>query len=149
LESVISSSTASTGFGEMVSLVGRRVATNREYRLRVRYAANGQIFLGAFKLLGTSTEVAIGAEVLVPGITYTPGTKYRVRARFTGASPTTITGSLWLDGNAAPVTPQLTQTDSEATLQVAGSPGVHAALSSTATTLPVTIKIDSFTAKAG
>jgi hypothetical protein len=148
LESVISASTASTGFGDMTSLVGRRVATNREYRVRVRFAANGQVFLGVFKLLGTSTEVAVGAEVLVPGITFTPGTRYRVRARFAGASPTTITASLWLDGNAAPASPQLTQTDGEATLQVAGSPGVHAALSSTATTLPVTIKIDSFTAKA-
>jgi PKD repeat protein len=147
LESVISASAASTGFGEMTSLVGRRVATNREYRLRVRFAANGQVLLGAVKLLGTSTEVAIGAEIVVPGLTFAPGTKYRVRARFVGASPTVISASIWIDGNAAPGTWQLTQTDSESTLQVAGAPGVHAVLSSSATTVPVTITFDSFIAK--
>jgi CSLREA domain-containing protein len=146
LETVISSSATPTGFGEMTSLVARRVANNREYRVLVRFASNGQVLLGVVKLLGTSTEVSVGPEVAVSGVSFAVGTRYRVRADFTGVSPTTITASLWVDGGTPPASPQLTQTDSEPTLQVPGSPGLHIALSSSATTIPVTIAIDSFTA---
>jgi hypothetical protein len=83
---------------------------------------------------------------VVPGVTFSIGAKYRVRADFTGVSPTTITASLWLDGGTPPASPQLVQTDSEPTLQAAGSPGLHIALSSSATTIPVTVSIDSSTA---
>jgi hypothetical protein len=144
LEGVVRSSAASSGFGQQVSLVARRVRNNREYRVRVRFAANGQVFVGVFKMLGTGTEVAVGPEVLVGGTTFSPGVNYRVRARFLGASPTTITTSVWVDGQAAPGSWQLTRTDSESMLQAAGATGLHTVLSSTATVVPVTFSFGSF-----
>lgn len=138
---------AATGFGQMVSIIGRRTGTNLEYRARVRFASGGVVWLGAVKNVNSSTETLIGAEVQVPGITHAAGTWYRVRTQFDGANPTTIRIRIWADGTAEPGTWQLVRTDSQTQLQNGGSIGLNTALSSSATTFPVRFEFDDLVAR--
>ena len=39
-------------------------------------------------------------DVIVPGLTFTPGTLYDVHAQVTGTNPTTIRARVWRDGTA-------------------------------------------------
>jgi len=68
-----------TSFGETTGLVVRRTAANTEYRARLRFTSTGATLLGIFRLNASTTEVAVGSEVAVPGVTYAPGTLVRTR----------------------------------------------------------------------
>ena len=138
---------AATGFGEMISIIGRRTGTNLEYRARLRFAPGGGVWLAAVKNVNSATETLIGAEVQVPGITHTPGTWYRVRAQFDGANPTTIRIRVWVDGTPEPATWQLVRTDAQTQLQNGGSIGLNTALSSSATAFPVRFEFDDLAAR--
>jgi hypothetical protein len=50
----------------------------------------------------------------------------RVRVWGTGPGTTTVTGSVWVAGQAEPLTPQLVRTDTTAALQAAGAVGFGA-----------------------
>ena len=122
-----------TGGGTMVFVTGRRVGTNQEYRVRVRFAPDGQVGLMLSRLSG-GTEGYPGGEVMVPGLTYTAGTTMNVRVQVSGTGTTQVTASAWPAGSAEPATPTLVRTDATAELQVPGSVGltVHRPSSATA-----------------
>ncbi|UOX99768.1 PKD domain-containing protein [Blastococcus sp. PRF04-17] len=122
-----------TGGGTMVFVSGRRVGTGQEYRVRVRFAPDGTVGLALSRLVG-GTETFPGGEVVVPGLTYTAGSKVNARVRVSGTGTTEITASVWRDGSAEPSTPALTRTDTTAELQAAGAVGltVHRPTSATA-----------------
>ncbi|WP_223692385.1 LamG domain-containing protein [Leifsonia poae] len=132
-----SSPTTSTGGGIYVSAIGRSNGTI-EYSARVWMQSTGVVQL---QLLQGST---IMQAVNVSGLTYTPGTQYQVRVQVYGTSPTTVRARVWAVGATEPTTWQTSVTDSTATLQVAGSVGLRAYLSGTATTAPLTTKFDNF-----
>ncbi len=94
----------------------RRVSATTSYRVKVRIAPNGQVFVQATSVVA-NTETAIGSEVLVPGLTNTPGSFIRIRAQFTGTNPTTIRIRAWADGSTEPSTWLYTATNSVASLQ--------------------------------
>jgi len=121
----------------------RRIGTTNEYRAKLRFATNGQVFVQATQVVN-NTETAIGAEVLVPGLTRTPGQFIRLRAQFQGTSPTTIRIRAWADGTTEPTTWQYSQTDSTAALQAAGGVGLRAYLASSTTNTPVIATFDDF-----
>ena len=123
-----------TGGGTMVFVSGRRVASNQEYRVRVRFAPDGQVGLSVSRLSG-GTEGFPGGEVIVPGLTYTAGTQMNVRVQVSGSGTTQVTASVWVAGTAEPTTPMLVRTDATAELQVPGAAGinVHRPASATAT----------------
>ena len=56
------------------------------YRVKVRIATNGAVFVRASQVI-SNAETAIGAEVLVPGLTHTPGDFIRVRAQLERHQP--------------------------------------------------------------
>jgi PKD repeat protein len=114
-----------TGGGTMVFVSGRRVAANQEYRVRVRFAPDGQVGL-AVSRLNAGTEGFPGGEVIVPGLTYTAGTSVNVRVQVSGTGTTQVTASAWVAGSAEPTTPTLVRTDAAAELQVPGSVGLNA-----------------------
>jgi hypothetical protein len=135
-----------TGGGSSVYVIGRRVAANQEYRARVRVLADGSVRVAMVRLSGTSDDVLIGAEVLVPGLTYTAGTELDVRVRVAGTGTTELAATVWKAGTAEPATPTLTRTDSTAALQAPGGVGLFTYLSGSATA-PVEVRVAEFTAK--
>jgi PKD repeat protein len=122
-----------TGGGVNVSLTGRRVGANLEYRARLRFLANGSVALAFTRLAGTSADALIGAEMVVPGLSYTPGTTLQVRVEVTGTGTTQLAATVWTAGSPEPASPTLTRTDTTASLQAAGGVGVLAYLSGSAT----------------
>ena len=134
-----------TGTGAAVYVTGRRVGTNLEYRARLRFLANGTVAVAFTKLAGTSSEALIGSEVVVPGLTYTPGTPLDVRVRVTGTGTTQLSASVWVDGTTEPATPTVSRTDDTAALQAPGALGVTGYLYGSATA-PVTVTVSRFTA---
>ena len=129
-----------TGFGQSTYLVSRNVGTNVSYRSRLRFASNNGVYLTAMKVTGGS-EIAIGAELQVTGLSFSPGARFNFRTSVMGASPTTIKLKVWPVGGTEPDW-QLTRTDSEAALQAAGSDAVMSYLSPSATNAPTTFRYD-------
>jgi PKD repeat protein len=140
---------AATGGGLNLSLVGRRVAANTEYRARVRVLSTGAVALGVTRLAGTTTETLVGSELTVPGLTAAAGTPLRVRFAVTGTNPTTLRAKVGLAGTAEPAAWQIQATDSTAALQAAGGVGVYTYLSGSATNSPVTVSVDDLEVSAG
>jgi PKD repeat protein len=126
-------SAAPTGGGASVYVTGRRVGVNQEYRARLRFLANGTVGVTMSKLDGSSAEALIGAEVIVKGLTYTPGTALQVRVQVSGTGTTQLAATVWQSGSAEPATPTLTRTDGSASLQAPGGIAISAYLSGSAT----------------
>ena len=110
------------GSGIYVYGVARRVSSNTEYWAKVRITPGGQVRMSASRLV-SGVETQIGTEVLISNLTYAPNDVVRVRARFTGASPTTIAMRVWRATTLEPTTWPVQVTDSAAALQVAGAFG--------------------------
>jgi hypothetical protein len=121
--------TAPGGSGAYASVVARRVAPAVEYRGTARVQANGAVSALIYRMNGSQPETVIGQEVVVPGLSGAPGSTLSLRLRASGTSPTTLSLTVWQSGSSEP-SPQVTASDSTAALQVAGVPGVTAALSS-------------------
>ena len=96
----------------------------------------------------SSTETTL-REVVVPGLTFTPGTPLRARLQISGNGTTTLTGRVWTAGTTEPTTNQITVTDAEPALQAAGSIGLQGYLSSSATNAPVVLSVDNLTVTSG
>jgi PKD repeat protein len=143
----LSLSAAPTGGGTSVYVTGRRVGLNQEYRARVRFASNGQVGVALTRLAGSASEVLIGGEVIVPGLTYTPGTVLNLRVRVSGTGTTSLSATLWTAGSSEPTTPTVTRSDTTASIQAAGGLALSAYLSGSATA-PVNVRFTSFTVTA-
>jgi hypothetical protein len=122
--------------------VARRNGTN-EYRVKLRLAANGQVFASA-SMVVNNVESLIGSEVLVPGLTHTANTLIAFRAQVTGSGPTTLRVRAWLAANAEPTTWHYTSTNSNAALQGAGLFGLRSYMSSSVTNAPVVMTFDDY-----
>jgi hypothetical protein len=136
---------SSTGWGQTVYVVARHVAGVGEYRLNIRFAPDGT-YLRTAKVVGT-TQVTIGGETRAP-ITHVPGTSYWVRTRVSGVSPTTLQLKIWQAGQSEPTGWQHTTSDSTASLQASGSPGLRTWISGDATNAPVRFVFDDLTVTA-
>ncbi len=137
---------AASGGGQMASLVARRVADNREYRVRVRFDATGIVRVGAFVLRGGTSEIAIAPEVVTGGVTHAAGVGIHVRSEVVGSTPTTIRARVWREGAVEPAQWQLVVGDSEPTLQGAGAYGVQAYASTTTSNPPINFAFDDYEA---
>ena len=130
-----------TGSGQYVYGVVRQVSASASYRIKVRIAPAGAVWVGASSVTN-NVETPIGGDVLVANLTQTPDGFVRVRAEVTGASPTTIRIRAWADGTTEPTTWTYTGTDSVAALQAPGGVGLRAYLSSSTTNAPVLVTVD-------
>ena len=79
------SSTAPASSQPKWLFIVRSVDLLHEYKARVRVAPNGAVIVGMYKVVG-NTFPQIGAEVTLPGITWSPGTKLRIRADASASS---------------------------------------------------------------
>ena len=129
------------GGAQFIYGVARRVSATNSYRVKLRIATNGQVFVQASSVTG-NVETNIGSEVLVPGLTHTPGAFIRFRAQLTGTNPTTMRVRAWADGTTEPTTWLYTATNSVAGLQLAGGVGLQVYVSSATTNAPVLVTFD-------
>jgi PKD repeat protein len=118
-------SSAPTGNGTYAYVTGRRVAGQGEYRVRVRVLPTGAVAVAASRLLGTA-EAFPGGEVVVPGLTWKPGTALAVHLQVTGTGTTRVQATVWAAGSDEPATPTVDRTDTTAALQAPGGVGLTA-----------------------
>jgi len=141
LRTSVSLDKAATGGGTYVYVTGRKVATNSEYRATLRYRSDGRVVVALNAYKGTSTNVTLVNETLVPG-TVTPGAKVNVRLEVSGSGTTTIRAKAWLDGTTEPTAWTVSTTDTFAGLQAPGSVALAAYASGSATNAPQTVSFD-------
>jgi CSLREA domain-containing protein len=143
----ISRSAVATGGGEFAYLVARRIDASTEYRAKVRFAADGGVYLQPTRVTG-GVETSLGSgEVRVTGLTPVVGSFIWLHATFSGTNPTAITLRAWADGSPEPATAQVSLSDGTAALQAPGTVGLRAYLSASATNAPVTMTFDDITAR--
>ncbi|NUU04870.1 PKD domain-containing protein [Leifsonia sp. C5G2] len=128
---------APTGGGAFVSAIGRQVGS-AAYEGRVWLSASGAVQI---QLLANGTALRTST---VSGLSYSPGQQLSVRIQAVGSSPTVLSAKVWAAAQAEPASWQVTATDSTAGLQAAGSVGLRAYLSATATATPVTVSFDNY-----
>ncbi|QTE30481.1 metallophosphoesterase [Pengzhenrongella sicca] len=136
-----------TGSGLHVAVGARRVAGVGEYRAKVQLTATGTVALGLARVTGKTTETVLRATAAVPGLTYAAGTLLRVRVQAVGRAPTTLRARVWRASEPEPTTWTASVIDATAALQVSGTPGVNAYLSSAARNAPVRLLIDDVVAR--
>ena len=139
----VSVNSAPSGNGTSVILVARHVGTS-DYRLKLRLLPGGVVHLTRSKVVaGTET---VFSEVLVTGLTYNVGDVLRVRFQVTGTGPgvSTLSGKVWNVTTTEPATAQISGTDTDTTLQSAGSIGLVSALAGNVTTAPTVFTYDNF-----
>ncbi|MGS0685683.1 PKD domain-containing protein [Nakamurella sp. GG22] len=127
------------GSGTQFSYLVRRT-TGGDYHLKLRYAATGSVTVSAAKLVGTTETLLSSATI--SGLTYTPNQVLKLRFQAVGAGSTALKAKVWKGSDAEPSAWLVSATDSEPTLQTAGSIGVVSYLTSTSTSAPVTVSID-------
>jgi PKD repeat protein len=138
----VSADKAATNNGYYLLLKGRVVGTSN-YTLKLRILPGGVVHLVMSKVVaGTET---VFKEVNLPALTYNVGDTLRVQFAITGdGTTTTLTGSAWKVGTSAPNSPQVTQTDTDPTLQGAGAVALQGYLSGNVSNAPVNLSIDNF-----
>ena len=125
-----------------------RVKGTSYYTLKVRFMPGGVVHL-ALSTVVSGTEIVL-KEVNIPAITYVPGAMLTARfAVLTSGGRTSLAGSIWPAGSAAPSTPQVSATDSTAALQAAGSSAVQGYLSGSSTNAPVVLTLDNYSVTSG
>jgi hypothetical protein len=139
-------SKAATGSGAYIYAIGRRVPSAGQYHATVHLLAGGAVNLSLARRDAASVETTILPAATVAGLTAAADTSLTVRVQVSGTSPTTVRARVWKTGTTEPTSWARTVTDATAALQKAGSLGVSAYLSRTATNAPVVVSVDSFTA---
>lgn len=129
-----------TGGGTYAAVIGRRVAANTDYRLKLRAQSTGTVTAQLVRVVG-GAETTIQTVASLPGLSWVSGVAVQVRLEVTGASPTTLRARVWKSGSAEPNTWQLQATDATASLQVSGGVGYWSYVSSSATS-PVSMTFD-------
>ena len=129
-----------TGTGGIFAGQFLRRQSSGEYRIKLRFATNGAMFLASSRIVaGAETTIR---EVQVTGLTYAPGDVIRFRANASGTGTTSLTGKVWKAGTAEPAASQLTTTDTTAALQSAGTYGIQGYLAGSSTNAPVVLTMD-------
>lgn len=131
------------GFATYVQL---RSDGTTEYRARVRADASGKVYLQVARRAADG-DVALGGEVLQPGVGFAPGAFLTFRAQAFGANPTTLRLKVWRTGTTEPDAWGYGVTDWEPVLQDAGSVGLLTYVESNVTNAPVQFLVDNLQAR--
>ena len=107
-----------------VSVVGRRVSSGNDYRLKVRYQAGGSVAAYLVRTLG-NTETVLLSSTTVPGLTVQPSDQLRVRFQVSGTTDSTLRAKVWRAGTTEPAAWLISGSDATpGVLQSAGDLGV-------------------------
>ena len=133
-----------TGGGTYASLVLRQITVSDDYRVRLRFLSDRTAVAQVMRRSGGS-ELLLAA-VPVSGLSVTPGIKVMLAGQVTGQSPTRISVKAWAMGAAEPSAWSATAVDTTLGLQVAGTVGLQAYLSSSSTSAPQNVRFDDLVA---
>ena len=133
---------APAGGAYWIYAAARRTGNN-EYRLKVHMFADGRVGIQASKVINNAKSM-IGPEVIVSGLSVTPGALINVHGQMVGNGSTAFYMNAWASGQSEPSGWQYTGGDSTAALQSAGSVGLRAYLGSNVSTPPVTFSFDGY-----
>ena len=147
VRTAVSLTAAPTGGSAVVSVTGRRVGPNLEYRARLRFLPTGAVGVALSRLTGSTAEELIGSEVVVPGLTYTAGSSLGVRVQVAGTGTTQLAATVWPAGSPEPDTATVTRTDATASLQAPGGLAISAYLAASATA-PLAVRFSGYRATA-
>jgi hypothetical protein len=123
--------------------VVRRVGDSA-YRPKLILNRDGSVAVHAGVVVNNA-ERSVAPLVVVPGLRHTAGGHIWLRARITGANPTTIRVKAWAAGQAEPTGWQFTATSSTAAVQQAGGVGLRAYVDATVSNAPIVVTFDDFT----
>lgn len=137
----ITTDQVAAGGAQIGYLVLRRINSNTDYLVRIRYTPSNGVRVEAMSEVG-GTQTEILGEKVLNGVTQTANQFVWLRTQVTGTNPTTIKIKAWVDGQPEPSTWLYTATDSTAALQATGSFGLRAYLATSATNAPVLFKFD-------
>ena len=122
-----------------------RVSGNSWYMLSARVESTGTLLVYVSKV-SYGTETALFTKA-ISGFNYTAGEKVLMRFKVSGnGTASTLEGKVWRASQTEPTTPQVTATDTTASLQSTGAVGVKSYVGKGMTSLPLTIKAADFTA---
>jgi PKD repeat protein len=129
-----------TGTGVYATAIGRQ-AGSAMYTASVWLKSTGVV-----TVVVKQGSTVVGSAT-VSGLTYTAGSNLRLRFQATGTAPTTLRAKAWVTPGAEPSAWQVSATDSTVGLQSAGTVGLQAYLSGSATAASV-IRFDDFSVQA-
>lgn len=138
---------AAQGGNQNAWLVARQVSLGTEYRLRVRKATDGRIYLNAARVIDNA-ETYLSGDRVVDGLAHVPGSFVNVRAEVTGVAPVSIRAKVWADGSPEPAEWSYTATDGSNLLARPGAAGVRVFAQGSITNAPITYGFDDFTVTA-
>jgi hypothetical protein len=126
-------------------IVARRNGNN-SYRPKVILTPGGGVAVHAGVLVNNA-ESALGAPVIVAGLSHLQGGFIWLRSEISGANPTTVRVKAWSDGQPEPAGWQFSAANSAAGVQGAGGLGLRGYVSSVSNA-PITFSFDDFAASA-
>jgi len=136
----VSTNKVADGGGMHLNYIVHRSSAG-EYRVKLRYAANGSVNVGLAKVVGT-TETLLTNKALT-GYTQTADGALTVRLQTSQDGDSTILrAKVWAKGESEPSAWFVSTTASDASLQGAGQIGFSAYGTGTITNGPVTVAID-------
>jgi CSLREA domain-containing protein len=136
----VTTSKAAAGAPQYAWITVRRDATGH-LRAELALSPDGSVGMILSRVSGTATT-ALTKQVVLPGVTYSPGTSLRLRVQAIGADPTTLRARAWADGTAEPDAWHVTATDSTPERQRAASVGLRAYIGGATTNAPVVVRWD-------
>jgi hypothetical protein len=132
---------SASGGGTYISVVGRRVDTSNDYRLKLRYLSNGTVRAQLVRVV-RGTETNLASINAVPGVGGRANQSVSVRFRVDGTRPTQLRAKVWATATTEPAAWQLRASDATPALQTLGGVGIITYLSGSATNAPITARID-------
>jgi hypothetical protein len=136
-----------TGGSSFAYFVARRPkGSTDEYRLKVRVAPTGVVYVQATKVV-VNKEVGLATEVNT-GVKYAAGGDLWVRAQVVGTSPVTLGVKVWSSGEAEPSAWHYSFSDLSSALTGAGGAGLRAYVSQSTTNGPILFTFDDWTVRA-
>ena len=137
----ISIDRAASGSGAYVSILGRRLSENNDYRLRVRYQSNGTLVAYVVRVVNNADTILAWANVA--GINPAPGEVLRVRFQVSGGATTTARAKVWRASGTEPAAWLISGNDAApAAFQGPGNVGILLYHSSTWVGTASTLTID-------
>ncbi len=131
-----------------LSVAARRVASAGAYQAKIVLTSSDRATLALVRVNAAGGgEVALQSGVIIPGVTYPPGSKLAVRVRATGTTPTVLEARAWPAEGVEPATWQPSVSDTTAALQAAGGIQFSSYLSGSATNGPVLVGVDDLVAR--
>ena len=140
----LSANKVATGTGFYAYLIGREIPTVGGYRAALNLRANGTVSVVINRRTAANVQTAVAPAVVVPGLTWAPGDKIKMRFVVDGNGTTALKVKVWAAAASEPASWLTSTTDATSEMQGAGTVGLMAYLATNVTNAPVVISFDDY-----